>query len=460
MGAAGMSVTPDSGRMRADPLADETIASILGRCGSAPDWQAINVINRQLEQWQSNGDLAGWQAGAGVPAHMAEPLEAFVRAGTTLPDWADTEKITRAETLFYDYGMLSCTLLFCSSLPECYVIPDLAAVLHVAGQLEQRTEYRIRATAAMIFPVMMRGGMTTPAGAGLAQILKVRLIHATIRYLIMRGHPTRPDLCTLVAPLPAEPAPAGAPSMHQALFAKGWDTGAEGLPCNQEELAYTLLTFSYVFLRSMRKLGLGLSSADEEAYLHAWNVMGHVLGIERDLMPASMAQAATMFAEIQARGRLDSYLPDPRPALGRDLMRTMEAVIPLRLLRPFPILLTRYLCGKTTARDIGIDHRVSMLSRLLFVAALFVTRGFDALVRLAVPQFSLCRMFTRVVGYQFMEKVLMDQSRPLKLPTALLDQVGRMTHAWQRDPKAPGWVNAVERNLTGRTAESAPGARP
>ncbi|MCB2042404.1 MAG: DUF2236 domain-containing protein, partial [Rhodoferax sp.] len=65
---------------------------------------------------------------------------------------------------FYEYGPLSCILLFCASLPECYVLPDLATVLHRAGQLEQHTEYRIRSTAAMIFPVMMRGGLSDASG--------------------------------------------------------------------------------------------------------------------------------------------------------------------------------------------------------------------------------------------------------------------------------------------------------
>jgi hypothetical protein len=78
-----------------------------------------------------------------------------------------------------EYGALSVTMLFCSSLPECYVIPDLAAVLHATGQLETHTDYRIRATGAMIFPVMMAGGLTAPDGGGIAQILKVRLIHHT-----------------------------------------------------------------------------------------------------------------------------------------------------------------------------------------------------------------------------------------------------------------------------------------
>ena len=33
-------------------------------------------------------------------------------------------------------------------------------------------------------------------------------------------------------------------------------------------------------LRGMRTMGLGLPAADEDAFLHAWNVVGHVLGVQ------------------------------------------------------------------------------------------------------------------------------------------------------------------------------------
>ena len=441
-------------RMRADALADDTIARMLGPMDGIPDWPTIGMINRLIDGWQTNGKLDGWSAPAGIPAQVAEPLKAYAAAARVLPDWADEAMIMRGETLFMDYGMLSCTLLFCSSLPECYVLPDLAAVLHVAGQLEKHTEYRIRSTAAMIFPVMMRGGLTRADGAGVAQVLKVRLIHATIRHLILRGDPAEADLAGAVPRL--TPAVMEL-NMHQALFEHGWDTARDGLPCNQEELAYTLLTFGYVFLRSMRILGLGLKTEDEEAYLHTWNVMGHLLGIERAYMADTMAQAEKMFADFQTRGRAEPYLPDSRPALGRDLMRTMESVIPLAVIRPFPVLLTRYLCGSATAKDIGINHRVSLLPRMLFASFMLATRGFDTLGRLVFPEFSICRMVTRVVGYQFTVKLLMDQTRPLKLPPILLNRVDNMTRSWHLDPKAPKWVNKLELRLTGRTPDAPQG---
>ena len=470
----------------ADPLADASIAAIIGTWAASSEaasaeallalharhWRRIQIANRMMTTWTDNAVLPDWKApfanetADADEAVVGEALEAYLRAAYTLPEWADAAKIDRAETIFMEYGVLSCVLLFCASLPECYVIPDLAAVLHVAGQLEQHTEYRIRSTAAMIFPVMMQGGLTTGQGAGIAQTLKVRMIHATIRNLILRESPesavtslqsalthsqqTDSSMLGVVPPLATL---AGSHNMHQALFAHGWKLGEDGLPCNQEELAYTLLTFGYIFLRGLRTLGLGLKREDEEAYLHAWNVMAHVLGIERGLMPQTMAEAEALFNLMQARGRADTSMPDgrdARPALGQALMQSMEDVIPLRLVKPFPTLLTRRLCGAAVAREIGLDGRVSWLSRALFYVVMGLIRGIDALVRLVFPEFSISRFITRVVGYQFMSKFLMDQTRPLKLPTHLVNGVSEMMSAWSDDPKAPKWLNKLEDRLTTR----------
>ena len=436
--------------LRADPAADDTIAAALA---GAQDFDAISaaigIVNSQIAQWDSNGMLADWQAGPQVPPHIAAALQAYVRGQRALPAWADAAKIARAETLFMEMSMMSCTLLFCASLPQCYVVPDLAGVLQVAGQLTENTDYRIRSTAAMLFPVMMRDGLTGAAGFGVAQTLKVRLIHATIRHLILRGNPSnaaRDEAPAVVPPL----ARQNARSLHQSLYAQGWDVAQHGLPCNQEELAYTLLTFHYIFLMGLRKQGIGLLPADEEAYLHAWNVMGHVLGIERALMADSMDQATALFERIQTRGRARPYLPDPRPALGAALMQTMAAELPLRVLKPLPVLMTRYLCGPATSADLALDGHVSLLSRALFAVFMGLTRAFDTLVRLLLPEFSLSRMIGRVAGYNLTVKLLMDQTRPLKLPTALLNQVDATTQGWQDDPKAPGWVNWLEQRMTGR----------
>lgn len=444
---AGLDLAAQS--MQADPTADDTITALIGRRtgDSAVTGEGATRLaqaNQLMLAWTHNAALApGWAAASQADPEVAAALEAYVAQARALPDWADAGKIARAEAIFMEHGPLSCTLLFCSSLPECYVMPQLAEVLHIAGQLEQHTEHRIRQTAAMVFPVMMKGGLTDPEGSGVAQVLKVRLIHATIRHLILRGDPQKVRGRVLPQLL------AGADrSMHRALAAHGWDVDAQGLPCNQIELAYTLLTFSYSFLKSMRTLGLGLPREDEEAYLHAWNVMGHVLGVRRELMAWTMDEAAALFDVLQAQAPLLPGQADPRPPLGRALVAAMAHSIRVPVLRGLPVPLTRWLIGPETATRIGIDEHVSWATRLVFQVGRLLVGVTDGVVGLVVPGFSLSRLFTRAVGYHLLTRFLMNQTRPLALPDRVLNPMGELITGWSHDPLAPGWVNRLEDRLT------------
>ncbi len=463
----------DAMQLRADPLADATVSALLGAStdtASAPlaapvlHWRALREANRLMSQWTTNGSLATWQPtaadGSVDTSDVAQALVAYVHAGRVLPSWANQDQISAAEKVFMDHGVLSCLLLFCASLPECYVLPDLSDVLHAAGQLEAHTDHRIRSTAAMIFPIMMRGGLTSPEGGGVPQVLKVRLIHAMIRHLILRG----PVENAVAQALELEPLVAAtessngnaAPDMFQALFAHGWSVARDGLPCNQEELAYTLLTFHYIFVRGMRTLAIPLSSSDELAYIHAWNVMGHVLGIETNLMPQTFDEASRSFELMQARGRADAEKrpgsADPRPKLGRALVENLERVIPVAMLKGVPSLLTKTLCGQRVVEELGVSARASFACRLVYTIGMGVVRVIDGVVRLVIRDFSLSRMLSRVVGYHLLTKFLMDQTRPLRLPDALLNQVDQTVATWSEDAKAPAWINRIEDRFTMRGA--------
>lgn len=431
----------------ADPPADRAVAAIVGPWSDdagamGPGLARLNQATRLMAGWATNASLSAWVPDAGTDPVVGSALQAYVEEARQLPAWARPEDIARAETLFMEYGPLSCTLLFCASLPQCYVVPQLADVLHVAGQLEAHTEYRIRQTAAMIFPVMLAGGLTDPQGCGVAQVLKVRLIHATIRHLILHG---TPENARGRIPAAAPPAAAG---MHAALAAAGWDVDRLGLPCNQFELAYTLLTFGYVFLQGMRTLRIPLAPEDERAYLHTWNVVGHVLGIRQELMAHTMDEAAALFRQMQAWAQRAPAQPDVRPALGAALMSAMAQSIRVPVLRKLPVPMTRWLVGAATASSIGIDQRIGLLAWLAFHAGMTAVRVVDGVVRLVLPQFSLTRMITRVLGYHLLTRFLLDQTRPLTLPDTLLQPMRETVAGWHHDHRAPAWVNALEDRLT------------
>lgn len=445
----------------ADPLADDTAAAIIGPwtsdalLGWAERMARVGLANRLIAQWTSNGALVDWPGPdvKGDPV-VLEAMRKYLAEGSQLPDWADAAKIERAEALFMDYGPLSCTLLFCASLPECYYLPDLAEVLHITGQLEDNTDYRVRLTAAMVFPVMMKGGLTTPDGGGIAQVLKVRLIHAMIRNLILRGNPS--SVTDLVAALPAGPDTTSDDGgnergAYEALLKHGWDPAEQGQPCSQLQQGYTLLTFSYVYLHGMRKLRVPLAASDEEAVLHAWNVSAHSLGIRRELMVDTMDEARALFERIQTR--FEQPRPgavDARPALGGALMDTLAKTIEVPVIRYFPVPMARLLCGKKTARAVGITGRSTFIANVFFWVTLVLAWIIDAVVRIFLPQFSITRMITRVVGYHFLSKFLMDQTRPLRLPGTLNKDMQKTILAWSDDAKEPAWLNRIEDRLTTR----------
>lgn len=468
----------DALRYAGDPLADATVARLMH------DWirpsvdqgletllqlnrlplERLNAATRLLHQMPVNGGLADWRP-LPPPAHpdLAGILVDYVQQALQGYTWEPDPQVDQAEQVFAELGVLSCLIQFCASLPECYVVPDLSDVLHVAGQLEQHTDHRIRATAAMIFPVMLPGGLTSASGRGVGQILKVRLIHATIRHLILRGEPqqvlesVRQAAGTPQSMVPPLSSAQPAQGLQASLLSHGWDLQQHGMPCNQEELGYTLLTFSYVFLRSLRRLGLGLRPEQETAYLHCWNRAARLLGVSEDMLAWHYGDAAGLFALIQQRARAGRPLPDVRPLLGQALVANLESVVPLRLLKPVGPLMIQHLCGPEVSREIGVRTPAGGLSVWLFNLGMALTRGLDALVRLFVPGFSLARFFTRLIGQQYVWAFLLSQTRPLVLPTELLGEIQGTLRTWSVDPKAPRWLNVIERLVHGPRWAGPPG---
>lgn len=87
---------------------------------------------------------------------------------------------------------------------------------------------------------------------------------------------------------------------HLIIRSGAWDH-AWGQPINQEDLAGTLLTFSVTVLEALEKLEVKVSRVEAAAYLHAWNVVGHILGIDRGLLPDSIEDGRELVRAITGR---------------------------------------------------------------------------------------------------------------------------------------------------------------
>jgi hypothetical protein len=446
-------------KYQSDSLTDSLVAKAIGSWDPTDEgakqskFDLLQEAIRLLAPLKLNQDLGLCQFEQARSAAVQSLLLQFVREGQALPDWADFEKIRRAEEIFADHGVLSCVVFFCASLPEVYVAPSISAVLRATGSLEQATERRIRTTATMILTALLEGGIRSPQGGGLPQVLKARFIHAIMRNLILQSDPAGSVIRLKQARSYQVPPPrtTGPPrNVFEAIFTHGWTPGEQGLPCNQEELAYTLLTFGYIFLRSLRRLGLALPRSDEEAYLHFWNVVGFVMGIQTDLMAHTMEDARALFELMQERARAHPVMDDPRPALGLALVESIEKSISVPALKPFGALIIQHLTSLRTAKDLGLESRMTSSSKLIFNSTIWVVRTIDSLIRPSRPHVSITRLLIRIVGYRLLSKALTDLDYPLDLPASLLSQVNSILHTWSHDTNAPRWMNHLEDYFTTR----------
>lgn len=326
----------DAMRQLGDTEADRAVKAVF-------DAGAVAKVNALLAQLVGNEQPPG--------AAAFPEVQQFLLSSAALPAWADPALIRAGESLFLEWGLASISVLACASLPECYVLGDVAKVLGRTGELQQHINRRMPETVMMVLAVMDRGGLG-PGGDGIRVTQKVRLMHAAIRHLLL------------------QPPPAGGPppaSLGEVYQAFNWDP-ARGKPISQEDLAIVILTFSHVVMRGWRTLGVPVSPEQEQAYLHCWNVVGHILGIEERFLARDPGDARDLFETIKRRRIADTR--DGRN-LTRSLLEYAEgfAPEPRYVFRPVSKMLMNTLLATETCALLGVP-RLNWFERLARIALL------------------------------------------------------------------------------------------
>jgi ER-bound oxygenase mpaB/B'/Rubber oxygenase, catalytic domain len=305
-GANGSSRWTDAllDRMRelGDPVADTPVAAVLERGGV----DAVNDIMRTLVRVDQP-----------VPEELPDELRAYLLQTLPLPEWADMARIKRGQQLFETWGVLITLCLFCASLPASYAAAKGVKVLHLTARLDTDARRRVMETGQFLMDVVAVGGLEE-RGKGQRTIQRVRLMHAAVRHLILARNEQEPGL-----------------------WHPEW-----GTPINQEDLAGTLLTFSYVVAEPMRRLGVHVSAKDVDAYLHLWNVIGHLLGVRDELLVRDVSDATALVDVIRRR----QFQASPE---GQDmtlaLLNLLDELTPIHRFDDTIPPLIRHLIGDETA---------------------------------------------------------------------------------------------------------------
>lgn len=403
-------------RYLADPIADKLVVALVGKWpqelaahDGAPQWHKMAVLGKILGHCQtlSNAELANWNGEIhGLDAQGKEALKEFFHEVSKLPKWANHQKIEHAGEMARRTGAVYSAALFTASQPEVYGIRSISETLIASGVSEKQTARRIKGTSELVLPVILKGGMTAPEGRGLAMIARARLMHAATRNLIMRGEPA--EVLAQVGEHAVLPkltsAGKGAHDPFRALHDAGYNVAEFGVPVHQQDMGFVIQSFNFVPLRSYRKLGMGLHHRDEDALTHAWNVVGHCIGLGEQQMAHDYSTSERMFAERLKIGHAPAPGPDPRPAHGHAHLAAMKHAFP-GTRGHIPEQLMHRLCDPGTLKALGMEQRSRVVASA-FKGGFNVAKTGEHLCRKFDLPFSPHIMTLQHMGLTFADKIL------------------------------------------------------
>lgn len=251
------------------------------------------------------------------------------RSAEKLPVWADQKLMDQGAAFFTNHATAIMNLLGLLSLPYCYAAADGARVLDLSERIKNQPEHRLNETADFVWDVMAPNAFK-PDGKGFASILKVRLLHAAIRFYTGKSGKWNYD----------------------------W-----GLPVNQEDMAGTNLSFSLLVIRGLRKFGLTVSYPEQQAFMHLWNVIGFLLGVDERLLPETGKEALLLEEAIRLRNFKSSKHGQSLTKSLVAYFATVDANFPAKQ----TMQLMRYLMGNEVADLLSLPPQTAPISTVKFL---------------------------------------------------------------------------------------------
>lgn len=227
---------------RKDPLADAVVAAL---ADVAPQ-RRHELIERALQ-----GDEQG----------APESLRELLAVARIVPPWLDWKRLRSAHEVFIRPGLLGGLTLGLRSLVYGYAAPAGNKPLAFSGRLRERAGRRLAETGRFVTAVTAIDGLR-PGALGWQLVLKVRLMHAEVRRLL--------------------------------LTSGRWSHADWAEPINQHDMLATILLFSNVFIDGIRLLGVHVSAQEADDYQHLFRFVGELIGVDPGLLPATHAEATRL----------------------------------------------------------------------------------------------------------------------------------------------------------------------
>jgi hypothetical protein len=294
-----------------DPSADAAIASLNG----IPAGEAARWID------------AGGRKGATAIPDAPRDLRDFFERVETVPVWVDDRALNRGGEVLFRTGPLGGLALGLKSLVLGYASPGGNKPLVFSGRLREHAPHRLNETSRFVHATSAPGGLRR-FGEGYRITLKVRLMHARVREMI--------------------------------LMSGRWNAEAWGAPINQSDMAATALLFSIFLLDGVRQLGLRFRPEEVDDFLHLWRYSAHLMGVDPALQVASEPDAHRLGEVVLAtQGPPDDDSRDLFAALmtaGVQAAKTPHDKKLARRRAHFAHAICRELLGDAMADGLGVER--------------------------------------------------------------------------------------------------------
>ncbi len=296
--------TLDALRQQGDTPADDLIRDLFENKQA----KLLNIAFRQLER---NQDIH--------KDSLPEAIRDFFVQEGAMPDWTNEALLQQGTVFFRKYAAQFSAMLSFLSLPYTYAAANGVKVLYLTKRIHEDTAKRLHETARYLVDITAPDTFA-PEGNGIVSSLKVRLMHAAVRYHLKRD--------------------------------KRWDI-AWGLPVNQEDMIGTNLAFSALPILGLKKMKYHLKQYDMTAYLHLWKVAGKFLGSTPLYLPNRYQEAINLADRVGERQFQSS---EEGKALTQSLIAFLEKSIVRRFPKDFVTTYMRFLMGDEISNILGIPR--------------------------------------------------------------------------------------------------------
>ena len=177
------------------------------------------------------------------------------------PAWLDISALTRACRMFHRNSRLILGAFVGGTLVEGFST-NISKSFFITGRVRDQGVRRLKQNNRHMIEIFMPGGLER-GGDGWKLSVRVRMIHAQVRYLLKNS--------------------------------EDWDTGAWGVPLSAAHAGFAITAFSARLLKHMKNLGAEFNDEERKSFMEVWRYSGYLMGIPETILFRDEQDALELF---------------------------------------------------------------------------------------------------------------------------------------------------------------------